>query len=101
MIPPYQHQWFSIIAEPDIVITCSWSSVRPGSASTRKMGGLILTLKGFSFFTAETQSTLRQMFFSFPVRGRKAKIFSPTGHNSTLVGDRNQPLMLVHHSKAD
>jgi len=36
-----------------------------------------LTLKGSAIFTAEPQRTLREIFFSFPLRGRKAKILSP------------------------
>ena len=71
------------------------------STTTPKRGGLILTLKGSLVFTAEPQRTLREMFFSFPLRGRKAKILSPTGHDGTLVGDRYLPMMLVHHSNAE
>jgi len=51
---------------------------------TRKTGGLILTVKGTAIFTAEPQRTLREMFFSFPLRGRKAKIVSPAGHDGIL-----------------
>ncbi len=58
------------------------------STTTRKTGGLKLTLKGFVIFTAEPRRTLREVFFSFPLRGRKAKILSPTGHDDTLFGDR-------------
>jgi hypothetical protein len=47
-----------------------------------------VTLKGFVIFTAEPRRTLREVFFSFPLRGRKAKILSPTGHDDTLFGDR-------------
>jgi len=71
------------------------------STTTPKRGGLILTLKGSAVFTAEPQRTLKEMFFSFPLRGRKAKILSPTGHDGTLVGDRYLPMMLVHHSNAE
>ena len=63
-------------------------SEKEKSTTTRKTGGLNLTLKGFLVFTAETQRTPREMFFSFPLRGRKAKILSPTGHDDTLFGDR-------------
>jgi len=77
-------------------IKISWGK----STTTPKRGGLILTLKGSLVFTAESQTTLREMFFSFPLRGRKAKILSPAGHDGTLVGDRYLPVMLVHHSNA-
>ena len=40
--------------------------------------------EGIAIFTAESQRTLREMFFSFPLRGRKAKIVSPTGHDGIL-----------------
>jgi len=32
-----------------------------------------------NLFTAETQRAQREMFFSFPLRGRKAKILNPMG----------------------
>jgi hypothetical protein len=47
------------------------------STTTPKKGGLILTLKGSVVFTAEPQRTLREVFVSFPLRGRKAKILKP------------------------
>ena len=55
------------------------------STTTRKTVGLILTLKGSAIFTAEPQRTLREIFFSFPLRGRKAKILSPTGHDGIII----------------
>jgi len=60
-----------------------------------------LALKGSVVFTAEPQRTLREMFFSFPLRGRKTKNLSPTGHDGTLVRDRYLPMMPVHHSNAE
>jgi len=59
--------------------------------------------KGYNplFFTAEPQSTLRKNFFSFPLRGRKAKIPSLTGHDGTLVVDRYLPMTLVHQSNTE
>jgi hypothetical protein len=50
--------------------------------------GLILPLNGSVVFTAEPQRTLREMFFSFPLRGRKAKILGPGGYDDELFVDR-------------
>ena len=59
-----------------------------------------MTLKGSAIFTAEAQRTLREIFFSFPLRRRKAKILSPTGHDGTLYCDRYLSMMPVQHSTA-
>jgi hypothetical protein len=59
-----------------------------------------LPLKGSAIFTAEPQRTLREIFFSFPLRGRKAKILSPTGHDGIISRDRYLFMMLVQHSTA-
>ena len=71
------------------------------SLATPKKGGLTETLKGSVVFTAEPQRTLREIFFSFQLRGRKAKVLSPNGHFGTLVGDRYLILMMVQHSNAE
>jgi hypothetical protein len=34
------------------------------------------------------------MVFSFPLRGRKAKFLSLTGHDGTLIGDSYLPMVL-------
>ena len=68
------------------------------SITTRTTSGLILNLKGFVVFTAESQRTLRKMFFSFPLRGRKAKILNPDGYDEF---PRYLPMMLVQHSNAE
>jgi len=57
-------------------------------------------LKGSAIFTAEPQRTLREIFFSFPLRGRKAKILSPTGHDGIISRDRYLSMILVQHSTA-
>jgi hypothetical protein len=59
------------------------------------MGGLIVTLKGSVVFTAEPQRTLREDFFSFPLRGRKAKILSPVGHDDIIVNSR-KPIAVLY-----
>jgi len=59
---------------------------------------MIETLKGSVVFTAEPRRTLSEMFFfSFPLRGRKAKIPNPTGYDDTLY----LSMMLVRHSNAE
>jgi hypothetical protein len=50
--------------------------------------------KGFVIFTAKSQRTLREMFFSFPMRGRKVKILDPFG-NDILFGDRQSHAVLI------
>ena len=59
------------------------------STTTRKTGGLIVTLKGSVIFTAEPQRTLREIFFSFPLTPEEQ---APSQRNMLCISrDKHSP----------